>query len=173
MNRLFIIFFLFPICYLSAQKVIKSPENSISGAVNYDEIIREDTIVKDISDEDRILPPPPPKQPKAQDKVYHDFECNPSAKYLDGEKAMYMQLAKQITYPDSAKNSNVEGKVYVEFVINPDGKVTRTKVLRGIGFGCDEVAIKAVKSLKNWSPAKVNGQKVNQRMVLPIRFKLE
>jgi protein TonB len=66
----------------------------------------------------------------------------------------------------------VEGRVFLQFVVNKDGSLTDIKVVKGIGAGCDEEAIRVLKSAPRWSPGKQRGVPVRQRMVLPLTFKL-
>ena len=75
-------------------------------------------------------------------------------------------------YPSQAQRMGLEGKVFIEFVVGRDGSIADVKVLRGIGAGCDEEAIRVLKKSPNWSPGKQRGRPVRQRMVLPITFKL-
>lgn len=80
-------------------------------------------------------------------------------------------IVKKISYPEIAKKSGVEGKVYVLVMINERGGVDEVKVIRGIGAGCDEAAVKAVKECK-FSPGKNKGAAVKVKLSLPISFKL-
>jgi protein TonB len=66
----------------------------------------------------------------------------------------------------------IEGRVYVEFIVNKDGKISEAKTVKGIGGGCDEEAERIVMEAPSWNPAKQRGRPVRQRMVLPITFKL-
>jgi protein TonB len=66
----------------------------------------------------------------------------------------------------------VEGKVFVQFVIGKDGAISDVKVIKGIGAGCDEEAIRVVQSSPSWNPGKQRGKAVKQRYTLPIIFKL-
>lgn len=81
-------------------------------------------------------------------------------------------LSQNISYPQQAKSMGIEGTVIVVFVINSDGSISNPEILRGIGGGADEEAIRVVQNSPNWSPAKQKGRVVNSRMRLPIRFKL-
>lgn len=82
-------------------------------------------------------------------------------------------LGKELRYPTLANNNAVEGKVYVEFVIEKDGSVTGVKAVKGIGSGCDEEAVRVVKMTNGmWSPGKNNGHPVRLKKVQPIFFKL-
>ncbi len=82
-------------------------------------------------------------------------------------------LGKHINYPDAAKENNVEGRVIVRFVVNEDGAITDAKVVRGIGSGCDEEAIRVIKSMPKWKPGKQNGRAVKVWFTQPITFRLE
>jgi protein TonB len=67
----------------------------------------------------------------------------------------------------------IEGKVFVEFIVDKDGKLTNIKVVRGIGGGCDEEAIRVISRMPNWKPGKQRGMPVKVRMIIPIHFVLE
>jgi protein TonB len=66
----------------------------------------------------------------------------------------------------------VEGRVFVEFVVNRDGSIVDVKFIKGIGAGCDEEAVRVVQSAPAWKPGKQRGKPVRQKMVIPIIFKL-
>ena len=81
-------------------------------------------------------------------------------------------LSENLKYPTQARRMGIEGTVIVVFVINTDGTVQDVEVLRGIGGGCDEEAVKVVNSSPTWNPGMQKGKAVRTRMRLPIRFKL-
>ncbi|MFN3760363.1 MAG: energy transducer TonB [Algoriphagus aquaeductus] len=81
-------------------------------------------------------------------------------------------LLANLKYPSEAKKLGIEGTVIVDFVINSDGSISNPTILRGIGGGCDEEAIRVVQNSANWEPAQQKDRKVNSRMKLPVRFKL-
>ncbi len=81
-------------------------------------------------------------------------------------------LSSNLTYPNQARQMGIEGTVIVVFLVNSDGSISNPEILRGIGGGCDEAAIKVVENSPNWSPARQKGKAVNCRMRLPVRFKL-
>jgi TonB family protein len=87
-------------------------------------------------------------------------------------KVFYEELSMQIKYPEQARKMGVEGKVFIEFVVNADGSLSDFVVLKGIGAGCDAEAIRVISQSKNWNPGKQRGQAVKQRMVLPVIFAL-
>ncbi len=90
-----------------------------------------------------------------------------------GEAALMEFLGKNITYPPMARESGIQGTVFVTFVVEPDGSVTNVKILRGIGGGCDEEAIRVVKNMPKWKPGKQRGKPVRVQFNLPIRFILQ
>lgn len=94
------------------------------------------------------------------------------ASYQGGHEAMLKFLNENINYPENAKESSVEGTVYVGFIIDENGKLGDIKVLRGIGNGCDEEAIRIVKLMPVWKPGRQAGKAVKVQYTLPVRFKL-
>lgn len=93
-------------------------------------------------------------------------------KYPGGIKAFYKNFAKNIHYPKRAKKMSIEGRVILSFIIDKDGSLTNIKVVRGIGAGCNEEAIRVLKKMPNWQPGKQRGKPVKVQMSIPITFKL-
>jgi protein TonB len=87
-------------------------------------------------------------------------------------KGGYASLLNAIQYPEEARLKNIEGRVFVQFIIDTEGKVRTPEVIRGIGYGCDEAALEAVKQLE-FEPGVQRGRTVNVRYSLPIVFKLQ
>jgi periplasmic protein TonB len=81
-------------------------------------------------------------------------------------------LRKNLKYPKQAREMGIEGTVYAVFEIRTDGSVQNVELLRGIGAGCDEEAMRVIKASPKWQVGKQRGRPVNVRMRLPIRFKL-
>jgi periplasmic protein TonB len=90
---------------------------------------------------------------------------------LGGYQAFYKQLAKNMKYPSPAKRSGIEGKVIVEFVIAQSGRPINLKVIQGIGYGCNEEAIRVLSQI-TWQPGNQRGHAVPVKMTMPIYFKL-
>ena len=90
-----------------------------------------------------------------------------------GEEALFAYLSQNINYPTEAKDAKLEGRVYVTFVIEKDGQVSNAKILRDIGGGCGEEAIRVVKSMPKWKPGTQNGQPVRVQFNLPVSFQLQ
>ena len=93
--------------------------------------------------------------------------------FPDGEAALFKYLHDNIKYPAMARESNIDGTVYVQFTIAKDGSITGTKVLRGIGGGCNEEAMRVINAMPNWKPGKQQGNAVKVKYTLPIKFKLQ
>lgn len=82
-------------------------------------------------------------------------------------------LAKNIKYPQMARESGIQGRVFVNFVVEPDGSVSNVTVMRSLGGGCDEEAMRVVKSMPKWKPGKQRGKAVRVSYILPVNFKLQ
>ncbi len=150
------------------------PRPMVPVEVPNDEIIQDDFIDLDAEldlDESFIeLPPPPPQMDdevvEEEEEIFVVVEQMPE---LIGGLAA---LNKHITYPEMARRAQIEGRVIVEFIIDKDGKVRDPKVIRGIGGGCDEEAIKAVQKV-TFKPGMQRGKPVLVRYSMPINFTLQ
>ncbi|MFZ5971829.1 MAG: TonB family protein [Bacteroidota bacterium] len=90
-----------------------------------------------------------------------------------GMEQFYRNIAMEIRYPLEARRKGIEGRVFVEFIVNEDGSVSDHKVIKGIHEDCDLEALRVLLLMnQKWNPGRQNGQFVKQRMVLPITFKL-
>jgi len=90
-----------------------------------------------------------------------------------GTAKLLEYIGKNIKYPMMARESDIQGKVYVNFVVEPDGSISHVEVLRGIGGGCDEEAVRVVQSMPKWKPGKQRGAPVRVQYMVPIVFKLQ
>jgi len=90
-----------------------------------------------------------------------------------GMAALMKYLAENIKYPSLAKESGIQGRVFINFVVEPDGAISNVKVLRGIGGGCDEEAVRVVERMPKWSPGKQRGKPVRVSYNLPVKFTLQ
>ena len=104
------------------------------------------------------------------DSIYQTVEEMPQ--YPGGEKAMMEYVAKNVKYPQEAKDKEIQGRVFVSFVIEKDGSVNEVKVMRGIGGGCDEEAVRVIIGMSKWKPGKQDGKPVRVSYMMPINFKL-
>jgi protein TonB len=104
------------------------------------------------------------------DKIFTIVEEMPV--FPGGEKALSKFIKRNLSYPDDAKKNGVQGKVYVTFVVDAMGKIRDAKVMRGIGSGCDEEALRIVNAMPAWTPGKQKGKAVNVKFVQPFNFLL-
>jgi protein TonB len=90
-----------------------------------------------------------------------------------GADAMMKFLNSNIRYPSIATEMGITGRVILQFVVDKHGKINNVKVLRGIGGGCDEEAIRVVKAMPGWKPGRQNGKEVPVYFTLPVVFQLK
>jgi periplasmic protein TonB len=95
-----------------------------------------------------------------------------SASPTGGMTAFYQYLVDHMKYPPQARRLGVEGKVTISFVVDKTGAISDVKVLRGIGSGCDEEAVRVMSIAPPWNPGKQRGKPVKQRCIMPISFKM-
>lgn len=132
--------------------------------INFDVEVSEDTKVEAV----QVVEAPVEKEDVEQ--IFSVVEESAAPK--GGLQAFYKYVGEKLKYPAQARRMGTEGKVFVEFVVNRDGSLVDVKVMRGIGAGCDEEAIRVVQSAPAWTPGKQRGKPVRQKMVIPINFKL-
>ena len=92
--------------------------------------------------------------------------------YPGGDAALMQFLQSNLRYPSEARESGIQGNVFVTFVVEPDGSITDVRILRGVGGGLDEEAIRVVNAMPTWIPGKQSGDEVRVQFNLPIRFVL-
>jgi periplasmic protein TonB len=108
---------------------------------------------------------------KVEAEIFTVVEEQPA--YPGGEEGRMKFLQDNIKYPEEAKELGIQGRVFVTFVVEVDGSITDVRVLRGIGGGCDEEAVRVVKAMPKWVPGKQRGVPVRVQFNLPIKFTLQ
>ena len=104
--------------------------------------------------------------------VIHDIvERMPD--FPGGISEFYKFISKTLQYPSNAKRLNIQGKVFVHFVVDKDGSLTDLKIVKGLGAGCDEEVLRVVSTSPKWNPGKQRGIPVKVRMMLPVTFRLQ
>ena len=103
--------------------------------------------------------------------VYMIVEQMPE--FPGGDKSLFQFIADNTKYPADAKEKGIKGRVFVNFIVEPDGSVSDIRVLRGIGGGCDEEAVRVVESMPKWKPGMQNGEVVRVSYNVPVNFRLE
>lgn len=94
------------------------------------------------------------------------------AEFPGGADSLAAFFKRNLVYPEEALNNHIQGRVYVSFCIEKDGNISRIKVLRDIGGGCGAEAVRIVKMMPKWKPAKQNGKVVRSQYNMPIQFVL-
>jgi len=131
--------------------------------VDLDVEITEDEAIEEIISEEA-------PEEEDVDKVFNIVEQQ--AEFKGGMSKFYEYVRKKMKYPAQARRMNIEGKVFVQFVVERDGSITDVIAIRGIGAGCDEEAKKVIRESPKWNPGKQRGRAVRVRRVIPITFRL-
>ncbi|MBR5781508.1 MAG: energy transducer TonB [Bacteroidales bacterium] len=92
------------------------------------------------------------------------------AQFPGGQNEMLKYLQENLQYPEAAKANNVHGRVIVKFIVERDGSLSDIKVMKGIGSGCNEEAIRLIQSMPKWKPGKNKGKEVRVSMMVPVNF---
>ena len=111
--------------------------------------------------------PPPPKQEKKEEEPQYFVAVEQMPEPIGG----IADIQAKIVYPEIAKRAGVEGRVYINAFVDEHGNVTKAIVLKGIGAGCDEAALKAVEATK-FKPGRQRGKAVKVQVSVPVIFKL-
>ncbi|MBQ9666718.1 MAG: energy transducer TonB [Bacteroidaceae bacterium] len=116
-------------------------------------------------------PPAPVQEESDEGEIFEVVEQNPS--FPGGDKALMAWLTKNLKYPASAQENNIQGRVLVQFVVNKDGSIVDPKVLRGADPALDKEAMRVVSAMPKWTPGKQRGKTVRVRYTLPVTFRLQ
>lgn len=148
------------------------PRPPVPIEVPNDEILENDVLDLDATlDVDEIfaeLPPPPPPAEEDEESEPDIFVIVEDPPVMIGGLASIMQ---QVRYPDLARKAGIEGRVTVQYVVDENGDVQDPVVVRGIGGGCDEEAMRVV-GLAKFEPGKQRGRAVKVRMSTSVNFRL-
>lgn len=132
--------------------------------------IGDNNIVDEVKEEPKEETKKVIQEDAVDNNVYTIIQKMPQ--FPGGEAAMMKFIAENVKYPPLAKEAGIKGTVFATFVVNREGHVTDAKILKGIGGGCDEEALRVVKAMPSWTPGEQNGKKVLVRFNVPIRFVL-
>jgi protein TonB len=165
---------------ITEQKV-KPPPPPPPKQVTQIKIVEDDVEVEDDLDIDveaddatefeEYIPPEEEEEEVEEQQIFQVVENMPE--FPGGRGALMKYLATNIKYPPYAKEAGIQGRVFINFVVETDGSITAVKVLRGIGGGCDEEAIRVVKSMPKWKPGMQRGKPVRVSFNLPVKFTLQ
>lgn len=136
-------------------------EIDINAEVSQEEIIEEYVYEAPEIEEEEIV----------EAEIFTVVEQMPE--FPGGAAEMTRFIQKNIKYPMMARESDIQGRVYINFVVEPDGSVSNVTVMRGIGGGCDEEAVRIVNMMPKWNPGKQRGVAVRCSFTVPIVFRLQ
>ena len=138
---------------------VETQDLEINAEVDQQEVI-EEYVPVEVEEEEVV-----------EQEIFQIVEEMPS--FPGGEAELLKYVATHIKYPQIARETGIQGRVFVGFVVEPDGSVSNVKILRGIGGGCDEEAVRVIKSLPKWKPGKQRGKAVRVSYQIPVLFKLQ
>ena len=141
------------------QDDVEVEDIEINAEVEQNEVI-EEYVAPEVVDEEVV-----------EQEIFKIVEEMPS--FPGGEAKLMEYVSKNIKYPQIARETGIQGRVFVNFVVEPDGSVSNVTVLRGIGGGCDEEAMRVVKNMPKWKPGKQRGKAVRVQYMLPVNFRLQ
>lgn len=167
---------------ITKQEMPKPPVQAPKPQVTQIQVVEDDVEVEDIElnaevdqneeIEEYVYEAPEIEEEEIQEEeVFLSVEENPE--FPGGPAKLLEYVQKNLKYPMMARESDIQGKVFVGFVVEKDGSISNVKVLRGIGGGCDEEAMRVVKSMPKWKPGKQRGKAVRVSYMLPVNFKLQ
>ncbi len=104
--------------------------------------------------------------------VHYDYKkiIEVAPQFPGGEDSLHHYISSQVRYPKEAQDNQIQGTVYVGLMINEDGSVSDVRIMRGIGGGCDEEAMRIISMMPKWTPAQNKGKPTKVEMCLPVRF---
>ncbi len=138
---------------------VETKDIEINAEVEQNEVIEEYVAPEVVEDE------------VVEQEIFQIVEEMPA--FPGGEQKLMEYVGKNIKYPQIARETGIQGRVFIGFVVEPDGSVSNVKLLRGIGGGCDEEAMRVVKSMPKWKPGKQRGKAVRVSYQIPVFFKLQ
>ncbi len=150
----------------TAPVVVDSVDEKVEIATTEDQV--NTSVNKDVTEEEVVAP----NKVIQEEEVVNFYVIEEKPEFPGGEEAMMKWIAANVKYPEIAKENGVTGKVFIQFVIDKDGKVTDVQVLRGVDSYLDKEALRVVSAMPAWTPGKQRGKTVKVSFQLPINFKL-
>jgi len=150
------------------------PRPPVPVEVSNDVIIEDDSLIINpfIEIGELLLPGKLPPIPDGEKKEVAEPDTFVIVEVMPKLIGGLAEIGKKIRYPEIARRAGVEGRVIIQFIVDENGKVTEPAVVRGIGAGCDEEALRVVREAR-FKPGKQRGKPVKVKMSLPIAFKLK
>ncbi len=162
-------------------KIIALRELEVKNYMSYDIIPEQDTLAGEETGyagpvSEPVAAPPvadaPNSEARYEGRLFDLGTVQVAPEYPGGQKALAKYLGSQLRYPVLARENNIQGKVYIGFIVEKNGSLTDFKIIKGIGGGCDEEAIRVLKSSPPWKPGMVDGKPVRTSYTQPIIYQL-
>ena len=106
-----------------------------------------------------------------EEEIFIFVEQEPE--FPGGENAMYQFLSSNLVYPKAARENGIQGKVFIEFIVEKNGQIDSIRVIRSVSPELDAEAVRVISMMPKWKPGKQKGENVRARFRLPINFQLE
>ena len=149
---------------VAQQNVLDAPEDSRPPNTS--------VIYESVDQEKDLGPPEPVEPPSDSDQVFTFAEQMPE--FEGGQEALMNFIRKNVRYPENAVEQEIEGKVFIEFVVYPNGELGQYKILRGVHSLLDKEALRVIKATAGkWKPGKQNGMPVAVQYRIPVAFVLQ
>lgn len=161
-------------------KIIALRELEVKNYTSYDVIPEQDTLPGEETAysgpgaEQAVVPATDTPNPEAryEGRLYDLGTVESAPEYPGGQKALAKYLGSQLRYPAEARENNTQGKVYIGFVVEKNGSLSEFKIIKGIGGGCDEEAIRVLKESPAWKPGMADGKPVRTSYTQLITYQL-
>ena len=109
-------------------------------------------------------------QKRAQEEIFLTVDSPPMPQ--GRLRGYYRYISNNLKYPAEAAKKKIEGRVFLQFVVEKDGSLTDIKLLTNLGYGCDEEAMRLIKNMPKWTPGRQNGVKKRTRRSITVNFKI-
>ena len=106
-----------------------------------------------------------------KDTVY--YNADQPALFPGGTDSLYTYLGKNVVYPRSARDNDIQGTVYIEFIVKADGHITNARMMRGVCRSINAEAMRVINAMPNWTPSYYQGGPVNSIFLIPIKFSVQ
>ena len=154
---------------------VEQPQQTTQLEIVEDDVETEDLNINAEVEQNEVIEgyvaPEVVEEEVVEQEIFQIVEEMPA--FPGGEAKLMEYVGKNIKYPQIARETGIQGRVFIGFVVEPDGSVSNVKLLRGIGGGCDEEAMRVVKSMPKWKPGKQRGKAVRVSYQIPVFFKLQ
>lgn len=138
--------------------------------------IEEDILIDlnvDVDEEDIIEVIVSTDMPEDEDVTLFHGVVEQQPRFMNGGQEEFLKyVGSKLKYPSLARRIGIEGKVFVQFVVDKSGKMTDIEVVKGIGAGCDEEVLRVLNDAPAWEAGKQRGKPVKVRMIVPVAFRL-